>query len=53
VPAEEAVMLIETPPSEDMGDYALPCFTLAKKFRKSPKDIAIELAGAFCPNLMP
>ncbi|WP_305133740.1 hypothetical protein, partial [uncultured Clostridium sp.] len=29
--------LIEIPPREDMGDYAFPCFQLAKDFRKSPE----------------
>ena len=36
--------LIEVPPSDKMGDYAFPCFVLAKKEKKIPKDIAVELA---------
>ncbi|WP_304421932.1 arginine--tRNA ligase, partial [uncultured Clostridium sp.] len=36
--------LIEIPPREDMGDYAFPCFQLAKDFRKSPEIIAKELS---------
>ena len=28
-----------------MGDYALPCFALAKVFRKAPNMIAEELSG--------
>ncbi|MGL4911960.1 MAG: arginine--tRNA ligase [Romboutsia sp.] len=40
---EEIVGLIETPPNKDMGDYAFPCFKLAKVFRKSPNMIAAEL----------
>lgn len=36
--------LIEIPPKDDMGDYAFPCFKLAKVLRKSPKLIAEELA---------
>ncbi|MBF0289082.1 MAG: arginine--tRNA ligase [SAR324 cluster bacterium] len=36
--------LIEHPPKPEMGDYAFPCFTLAKSFRKAPKLIAEELS---------
>ncbi|WMJ80831.1 arginine--tRNA ligase [Clostridium sp. MB40-C1] len=35
--------LIENPPKPDMGDYAFPCFQLAKTFRKAPNMIAEEL----------
>ncbi len=35
---------LEVPPNPAMGDYALPCFQLAKKFKKSPVDIAKDLA---------
>ncbi|MFV3010633.1 arginine--tRNA ligase [Clostridium botulinum] len=35
--------LIEIPPKKDMGDYAFPCFQLAKTFRKAPNLIAEEL----------
>ena len=35
--------LIEIPPSIEMGDYAFPCFQLAKVFRKDPNIIAEEL----------
>lgn len=44
VSEEEFLGLIEIPPDEKMGDYALPCFTLAKKMRKNPAKIAEELA---------
>lgn len=40
---DEAAELIEIPPKPDMGDLALPCFKLAKKFRKAPPEIAEEL----------
>ncbi|MFH1649597.1 MAG: arginine--tRNA ligase [Candidatus Woesearchaeota archaeon] len=41
---EETVLsLFETPP-EDMGDIAFPCFRLAKEMKKSPQQIAQELA---------
>ena len=36
---------IEIPPSKDMGDYAFPCFRLAKILKKSPMLIAEELKG--------
>ena len=42
--AAELEALIETPPTPDMGDLALPCFTLAKQLRRSPAQIAQELA---------
>ena len=35
--------LIENPPNKDMGDYAFPCFSLAKSLRKSPMIIANEI----------
>ena len=47
----EAVLdLLDTPPKENMGDYALPCFTLAKQWRKNPAQIARELAAAVVPD---
>lgn len=41
---EEIISLIEIPPNKDMGDYAFPCFKLAKAFRKAPNMIANDLA---------
>lgn len=41
---EEVSSLIEIPPNQDMGDYAVPCFKFAKKYRKSPAIIAQEIA---------
>lgn len=35
--------LIEIPPKFEMGDYAFPCFQLAKILRKSPNIISQEL----------
>ncbi len=40
---EEIENLIETPPSQEMGDFAFPCFVLAKSMKKNPKDIALKL----------
>lgn len=41
---EEIVGLIEIPPNSEMGDYAFPCFRLAKVFRKAPNMISADLA---------
>ena len=35
--------LIENPPNEEMGDYAIPCFSFARILRKSPQIIASNL----------
>lgn len=40
---EELLKTIEIPPEEKMGDLALPCFVMAKKFRKNSMQIASEL----------
>jgi arginyl-tRNA synthetase len=40
---EEIESYLEVPPSKDMGDYAFPCFKLAKILRKAPAIIATEL----------
>ena len=34
---------IEIPPNSDLGDFALPCFKLAKDLHKSPQVIASEI----------
>ncbi|MBU3896302.1 arginine--tRNA ligase, partial [Patescibacteria group bacterium] len=36
---------LEIPPKPDMGDYAFPCFSLAKVYKKSPNEIAQDLAA--------
>jgi len=41
---EEIEKLIEVPPSQEMGDYAFPCFTLAKTLRKNPVEASLELS---------
>lgn len=38
---------IVLPPNTEMGDYALPCFRLAKQLRKSPAVIAEELKAKY------
>lgn len=47
---EEIVGLIEVPPNKEMGDYAFPCFKLAKVFRKAPNMIAAELSEGIEPQ---
>lgn len=42
---EEVISLMEIPPSSKMGDYAFPCFKLAKAFKKAPNLIAEEFVG--------
>lgn len=46
VPRETLISLIGTPPDTSMGDYALPCFTLAKQLRKSPMLIAEDIKNS-------
>ena len=40
---EEIYSMIEIPANTDMGDYAFPCFKLAKVLRKAPPMIAQEI----------
>lgn len=40
---EQVEKLLEVPPNPELGDYAFPCFTLSKKFKKSPVEIAQDL----------
>lgn len=35
--------MLATPPNPEMGDFALPCFKLARSMRKAPPAIASEL----------
>jgi arginyl-tRNA synthetase len=44
--AEGVEALIEIPADSSMGDYAYPCFRLAKTFRKAPPLIAADIASA-------
>lgn len=50
--AEEIESMIEIPPESTMGDYAFPCFKLAKTMRKAPNLIAQELAEKLAENQM-
>lgn len=46
VTTEEFERLLEIPPEEKLGDYALPCFVLAKKMHKNPTLISRDIAKA-------
>lgn len=43
IEAEKISMYIEIPKDKNMGDYAFPCFKLAKELRKSPQLIASDI----------
>lgn len=40
---KELINYIEIPQNEEHGDYAFPCFRLAKELKKSPQIIATEI----------
>ena len=42
---DELVSSIEVPKEKSQGDYAFPCFRLAKVLKKSPQSIAEELSS--------
>jgi arginyl-tRNA synthetase len=42
--------ILEIPPDPKLGDYAFPCFTLAKRLKKSPVQIAEWLKGKILPD---
>lgn len=42
---KDAEITLEIPPNPELGDYAFPCFSLAKVYKKNPVDIAKELAS--------
>ena len=39
--------MVELPPNTEMGDFALPCFKLAKTMRKAPALIAQQIAADY------
>ncbi|MCI7391967.1 MAG: arginine--tRNA ligase [Firmicutes bacterium] len=49
---EEIRSMIETPADSKMGDYAFPCFKLAKILRKAPPMIAKGIAEAIGDDAM-
>jgi len=47
--AEAVSLMMEYPPDKNLGDLALPCFKLSRSLRKSPVQIATQLAeGLSC-----
>lgn len=47
---EEIEKILEVPPDQKLGDFAFPCFILAKKEKKSPVEIAKQLASEIKPG---
>lgn len=50
ISGETVAELLEIPPEETLGDFALPCFSFAKTMRKNPKVIAEDLKNALLPQ---
>ena len=50
--ADEIETLIEIPTDTSLGDYAFPCFKLAKLLRKAPNLIAADIAEAIGEDSM-
>ncbi len=46
----EVESLLEVPPQSEMGDFAFPCFSLAKQLKKNPIHIAEEIAEKLSPS---
>jgi arginyl-tRNA synthetase len=44
-PLHEVTAMLRTPPEPELGDYAFPCFALAKEWRQAPPLIAARLAA--------
>lgn len=42
--ATQVYKLLESPPDETLGDYALPCFGFAKTLKKAPQQIAEDFS---------
>lgn len=47
LPEQRIQELIEVPKDTQLGDYSFPCFSLASSLKKSPTQIAQELAKQF------
>jgi len=52
VEMDEILSMIETPADSKMGDYAFPCFKLARVLRKAPPMIAKGIAEAIADDPM-
>lgn len=49
--ASDILGLLEVPPKPELGDYAFPCFRLAKTMHKAPNLIAEDLKNAIMGSL--
>lgn len=50
LPIPDLCSLIEIPRDPHWGDYAFPCFSLAKRLKKSPQILAKNMANNFQPH---
>ncbi|MFA5793837.1 MAG: arginine--tRNA ligase [Candidatus Brocadiia bacterium] len=50
IPGDDVEWLIEKPVNPAMGDYAMACFRLAKAVKKSPNELAVQIANAVQPT---
>ncbi len=50
IDTNELESYLEIPPERNMGDYAFPCFKLAKILKKAPPVIAEEIKGSINTN---
>jgi arginyl-tRNA synthetase len=48
--AGEVMRLLEIPPEPGLGEYAFPCYVLARRFKNPPPAIAAELAEKMEPT---
>lgn len=48
--SEDISKMLEVPSNDTLGDYAFPCFTLAKQLKKAPPLIASDLATTIVPS---
>ncbi|MAG47949.1 arginine--tRNA ligase [archaeon] len=50
---EQIESLLETPPSQDLGDLSFPCFSLAKLYKKNPAEISQDISSKLknIPNI--
>ena len=51
--AQQINEFLEQPPKPELGDYAFPCFRLAKELRKAPQQIASDIKDSIvCPDFI-
>lgn len=50
VPPADLYSFIEVPRDSQWGDYAFPCFPLAKSLKRSPQALAQDIASKFQPH---